>query len=69
MTISSPGIGEDQTQYTLHIGNVTTRGWYGDARCNADSVDLKLQSLSPEIAAEVLQLVYAATPKTEATAA
>jgi hypothetical protein len=67
--ISSPGIGEDQTQYTLHIGNVTTRGWYGDARCNADSVDLKLQSLSPEIAAQVLHLVYAATPKTEATAA
>jgi hypothetical protein len=61
--------GGDDTQYSLHIGNVTTRGWYGSARCNADSVDLTLLSLSPEIAAQVLQLVYAATPSTEATAA
>jgi len=66
--ISAPRLGAD-TQYTLHLGNVTTRGWYGDARCNADSISLNLQSLSPEIAAQVLQLVDAATPKAEATAA
>ena len=66
--ISTPRLGDD-TQYTLHIGNVTTRGWYGDARCNADSASLNLQSLSPETAAQVLQLVYAGTPKAEATAA
>jgi hypothetical protein len=67
--LAAPELGDDKSQYTLHIGNVTTRGWYGDARTNADSVDLHLRSITPAMAARILGLLYTAEAGQEDTAA